>query len=167
MDPLASAEELASYLQNDLDRATADLLLAGASAMIRDECGWPISLQEGATLVADSTGSRLLLLPTLNLLTVAEVRVDGVALDTDQYTWSATGAVYRGAGWPAKFRSVEVDCDHGYDPSPDSVKLVALEVASRGYANPERVASRGVGGVSVSFNLDPVDLARLDPFRLR
>lgn len=164
--PIVSAEDLASYLQrSDLDRSTADLAVAGASGTVRDYCGWAITLAE-ETLTVDGSGGRILLLPTLQLTAVPEVRVDGVVLAVGEFTWSVSGRLYRDVGWPRRYRAVEVDCTHGHDPAPDAVRVVALEVAARAYSNPERLSTKGVGNTSAGYDFRPVDMARLDPYRL-
>lgn len=165
MDPLVTPEELASYLQHDLDRATAELAIAGASGAVRGHCRWDLALAE-QTFVVDGTGSRLLLLPTLHLVSVEEVRVDGQALEADEYTWSENGALERAARWPRKLRGIEVDCNHGHDPIPDLPRMVTLELAARQYDNPQRLSSKTVGGVSQGWELSELEMARLDPYVL-
>jgi hypothetical protein len=165
MDPLVTAEDLASYLQRDLDRSTADLAVAGASGAVRGWCLWDLSAAE-VTFTVDGSGSRVLALPTLHLESVEEVRVDGEVIDPSGYTWSAGGLLERAAGWPRRFRAVDVDCHHGYDPIPDLLRLVSLERAARQYDNPQRLASKSVGGVSQSYELTELEMAQLGPYRL-
>jgi len=165
---LATVAHLANHLQRDeadLDEASAQLALDGASGLVRDWCGWGIAHAE-ETFVVDGTGSRVLLLPTLRLVSVEEVRVDGTVLDPTTYTWSASGQLERAAGWPRRFRAIEVDCTHGYDPVPDALRLVVLELAARSYKNPERLAAKSVGGVSYTYDLSELEMAQLGPYRL-
>lgn len=164
--PLVTAEELASYLQHDLDRATAELAIGGASDTVRGYCGWDIAYEAGVTLTVDGNGARVLTLPTMLLLAVAEVRVDGTALDPGEYRWTPAGLLWRAAGWPLAFQIVEVDCDHGYQPVPDAAKVVTLALAARSYVNPERASARGVGAVSTSYDFREVSLSPLDQYRL-
>jgi hypothetical protein len=163
--PLATEAELEAHLRRTLDPASAALALAGGSGAVRDYCRWGISRAD-ETLVVDGTGGGYLLLPTLHLVSVAEVRVDGTVLTAGDYTWSASGQLYRPAGWPRILRGVEVDCVHGYEPVPDTPRLVALEHAARIYDNPQRVASKSVGGVSESYDLSELEMGQLDAYRL-
>lgn len=165
MDPLVTSEDLAAYLQRDLDRSSAELAVAGASGAVRGYCRWDLAHTE-ETFVVDGSGGRLLTLPTLRLVSVEEIRVDGAPLDAGTYTWSAGGQLHRDAGWPRRFRAVEVDCHHGYAPIPDEVCFVALDCAAHVYANPEHISTSAVGAVSLSYDFRPVDMARLDPYRL-
>jgi hypothetical protein len=174
MDPLVTVEELASYLQSGtVDRATAELVVAGASGMVRAYCGWIISREE-TTFTLDGSGHTLLALPTLNLVEVTEVRIDGIVIDAYdpeaasewQYRWSAAGVLDRPVGWPRRFRCVEADVVHGYDPVPDLVKLVTLARAGCDYDNPERLTVRAVGAISRSYDLSGLETAQLDMFRL-
>jgi hypothetical protein len=165
VDPLVAAEDLAAYLQRDLDRSSAELAVAGASGIVRGFCRWDIAYT-AQTFVVDAPGGRLLMLPTLNLATVEEVRLYGDPLDPDEYTWSAHGMIRRPAGWPRGLRCVEVDCHHGYEPIPDAVRLIALEHSARHYDNPQRLASKSVGGVSQTYDLTELERAQLGPYAL-
>jgi hypothetical protein len=178
VDPLATAEDLASYLQHDLDTATADLALAAASALVRRNVDWPIS-RVTETLTRLGNGSCVLTLPTLVLVEVTAIRlaggtltpatVDAVgALDARDYVWTSQGQVVRLAGWP-RLAPVEVDCTHGYDPVPDDVRLVVMAVAGRLISNPERLRSETVGALSRAFDFRaPTELEAglLDGYRL-
>lgn len=168
MAPLVTDEQLASYLQRDLDRATADLAVAGASGLVRDYCRWDIYPQADVTFTVDGSGTSVLLLPTLKLVAVEEVRVLGEVIDPDDYEWSESGLLVRAAGWPARLRAVDVDCTHGYDPVPDTVALVTCAVAARYYANPERLRAKAVGGVSRTYGdgLADLEMALLAAYRL-
>lgn len=163
MNPLVSAEEFAGYLQRDLDRYTADLALAGASGVVRLYCGWRID-RATETFVLDGDASRILTLPTLKLNAVNSVTVEGDELDPDDYQWSESGMLYRAGGWPAGFRNIEVDADHGYSPTPDEVRVVVCAIASRHYNNPDGLRSKTVGAISRTFVLETMrgDLSKLE-----
>jgi hypothetical protein len=164
MQLLVAAEEFAGYLQRDLDRYTAETALAAASGLVRHYCRWPISA-ESTTFVQDGNGAQLLSLPTLRLNAVTAVRVGGVLLDPGQYEWSRGGQLYRnGAYWPARFRSVEADVEHGYAEVPDEVRAVVLALTTRYYVNPDGLRSKSVGAVSRTFGDAAAagDLTRLE-----
>jgi hypothetical protein len=170
MDPLASPQDLATYLRQDVDTAAAEMFLAGASATIRNYCRWDVTFASGATVTLDTDGGRLIAVPCLNVTAINSVTLDGVALtpDTD-YTWSAMGALQRRHhpctapepdhldwfhhyGWPPGFRRVVVNYDGGFDPLPPELILVCCSIASRsmvpvGITQQEEL----VGGIRVNF----------------
>lgn len=151
MEPLASAGELENHLQRPVDGDVADQALQLASGAVRAFCKWDLS-QVAETLYADGNGSVVCTLPTLELVDVLEVRLDGVVVELDPTTlsWSRKGQLYRPTGWPA-FSSVEVDCLHGYDPIPDVLKLVTLDLAARSMTNPDGWKTATTGRVSRTF----------------
>lgn len=183
MEPLVSAEEFAGHLQRDLDRFSAEQALAGASGFARDYCRWGI-LEEETTWTLDGTGTSLLSLPTLYLTDVAEVRIDGTVIAapaagaapaSDQYTWSEKGLLARAAGWPKRYRCIEVDVVHGYPLAqvPEAIKAVVMVIAARSMVNPEGLRSKTVGAVSKSYifetmrgDLTELQIAQLGRYRL-
>lgn len=154
MDPLATQSELETHLQRDVEEAGAELALALASGAVRAFCGWDLA-RETATLQADGDGSPILSLPTLHLVDVTAVTVDDVEvdlnlLDRDRIVWSKKGQLYRASGWP-RFCVVSADVVHGYDPVPDLVKLVTLDLAARRLSNPEALVSATVSSVTKTW----------------
>lgn len=168
MAALATPLELASHLQRDLDLATANLALAGASGAIRAHCGWGI-LRESTTFVVDGDGSTILTLPTLHLVSVDAIRIGGLAVDPAgvQPVAHPRGQLIWANTWPA-LAHIEVDAVHGYLDVPDVVKLVTLTMAARIYNNPDNVKSASVGTVSRTYDpkLTALDVRLLDPYRL-
>lgn len=157
MPALATSGELENHLQRDLsapeDQVRADMALELASGAVRAFCGWALA-RETATFQVDGENGRVLTLPTLELIDVTAIRIgdEEQALDLpvtnyDRITWWRKGQLYRHAGWPA-FTVIEVDVLHGYDPVPDLVKLVTLDIAARQLSNPEGLISATVGQVS-------------------
>lgn len=166
--PLASAAELNTHLQMTVPDATAELALAGASGMVRSYCGWDL-LREDRTFTVVGNGSTLLTLPTLELIAVAEVRIDGLAIDPagPQPVRLLHGQVYWLNAWPAA-TPIEVDVTHGYDDIPDVVRLVTLTIAARIVNNPDNYKSANTGTVSRSYDpgLAALDQRLLAPYRL-
>lgn len=152
MDPLATIGELEAHLQRTVDAASANLALALASGAVRAYCGWDLAAEE-TTLLAYGDDTPILTLPTLHLLDVTAIRIDGAEVDlsipvTDgRPSWSRKGQIFRAAGWP-RFAEVEVDLVHGYDVIPDLIKLVTLDVAAVSIVNPENLVSAVTGHVS-------------------
>jgi hypothetical protein len=179
MDPLATDGELQTHLQRVIDPVGAELALTLASGAVRAYCGWNLA-QETATLTGYGDGGQILTLPTLMLTTVTEVRIDGEVQDltlpvTDRGRVLPTqkGQLFLAAGWPA-FCEVQADVVHGYDPVPDLVKLVVLDMAARRLVNPDLLVSATVGQVSKTYatgRSDPTAMTSLherllDRFRL-
>lgn len=164
-ESLVVDEDFAAYLQRDLDRATAELALAGASGVVRAFCRWSISAEE-TTFTVDGTGSTILRLPTMKLNGVDAVAIDGTALDPGEYRWSAGGLIERAAGWPRRFRVADVTCSHGYalDDMPDAIRIVVLALAARYYGNPDGLRSKTVGDISRTFLLESMrgDMTELE-----
>jgi hypothetical protein len=173
-DAFASPAELATFLRTAsqveadagsgdvLDTGTALLALSSASGAIRSVCGWSISQE---TVTEMFTLGQTVFLPTLNLTAVSvPSAVDGVA-------WSRNGTVRLSNLYPFAASAV-VTYTHGYDPVPDAVKAVCLELAARHYINPEQMMSVTRGSVTdvFSYRSDPgtslKDDPRLQPFML-
>lgn len=175
MDPLATLAELETSTQRTVEEAAGLLALQSASGLVRDYVGWPISLTT-ETLTVDGSGTTLQSLPTMKLVSVAAVRVCGVLLSwsetgwtaTGEYTWSERGQLYRSAGWPRAFRSVEVDCVHGYATIPDAIRAVVLGLAGATVFSPagSSLESKTVGGVSHTYRQASGELTALQTFQL-
>lgn len=181
MDPLVTAADLGSYLQRPVDDGPAQLACAAASGAVRAYCRWDITYTDADTLHAVGTDAPVLGLPTLRLVDVTAVRVDGTAVDLTTIKWTRRGQLYyptsiqrdlpfmRPYGaqqvW-SRWSLIEVDCAHGYDPIPDEIKLVALSIAARHYTNPEGLQTAAVGSVSRTYSISPLDASLLDAYRL-
>ena len=167
LSPLITAEELAGYLQRDLDRFSAELAIRGASGVVRTFCGWNLS-QVVETLTVDANGSVSVNLPTLQLNDVTEVRVDGQVLDPSQYGWGANGVLVARYRWPDGLRRIAADVDHGYDPIPDELRIVASTIAGRLYSNPEGLTQKSSGDNSRSFGavLSDLEMRLITAYRL-
>lgn len=179
MDPLVTVAELETYLQHDVDSEVGALAVASASGIVRDYCRWQIAPIVTSTFTLDGNGTRVLSLPTMRLTAVSAVRLFGMPL-TERiewadggFTWSHRGQLYRYEGWPEELRNIEVDCVHGYQFTPDTVRAVALVLAARVIVNPEGLRSKTVGDISRSFifetmrgDLSELQLVQLGGYRL-
>lgn len=152
MLPLATVGELETHLQRPMDPDVALQALQLASGAVRAFCKWDVSRTPADTLQAEGNATMVLTLPTLHLNAVSAVRVNGVSIDitSPALSWSRRGQLYRPFGW-AKFAQIDVDCDHGYDPVPDLVKMCVLDMAARQGSNPQGLASATVGSVSQTY----------------
>lgn len=170
MDALATVEEL-RYLTGAAwpDELAAQQALHAASGQVRTYCGWPISYEEEVGATLDSNGSRIIALPCLRLTAVHEVLVHGEVV-TD-YEWSASGVLYRAAGWPRGLRAVWVNYSGGYEQPPPELLAVVCGLTGR-LSTPAGVASWSVGAQTVTFSQDggpglsSVERAVLDRYRI-
>lgn len=150
MTPLVTVDELATYLQRDLDRSSADLAVQGASGIVRGYCGWNIA-RTVETLTVDANGGGSVNLPTLKLNDITEIRLDGAVLDVADYGWGTNGVLVAHCRWPVGLRRIAADVDHGYDPVPDEIRIVCCAIAGRIYSNPENLLQRTAGQSSQMF----------------
>jgi hypothetical protein len=133
----ATPADLASYLKQDVDTSTATLLLQIASELFAQAAHTRF---EATTVTYQTQGSdgNVLVLPFQPIISVAAVRIAGVAV-TDytrigQIMYRAT----RWGGWPAfPPQLVEVDLTHGYVSPGDDVKGAVLETAATAYMSPD------------------------------
>jgi hypothetical protein len=159
MPALANRGELEAHLNRTFDpedEVRADMALDLASGAVRAYCGWELA-REAVTFQVDGEGGNVLTLPTLELIDVLEIRIAddvqtlGLPLtDYGRITWWRKGQLYRHAGWPTH-TVIEVDVIHGYDPVPDLIKLVTLDMAARTLSNPEGLVSATTGQVSKTW----------------
>lgn len=143
----ATASDLASYLQRDFsaaETATAEMLLDLASAAIRDYTGQYISAVDDDIVTLDPPCGSSLFLPELPVTAVTSVVVAGTTLTlgspsniSGYYWYGDTGIIrfvgrYAGYGylWGWAPQSVVVTYSHGYDATPDGVRLVTIEAAA-------------------------------------
>ena len=92
-----------------------DIMVDIAAAQVRAEAGWHIAPVVTETLRINTWGGYDLRIPSLRIVSISEIRVDGVAYDASD--WSAIPyGIYRYAGWPTGV--VEVDLVHGFDDTP-------------------------------------------------
>ncbi len=176
MDPLLSSGEFVSITGRE---GIDYLVLAAASGIVRAYCGWEITSVVDQTVVLDSNGSQLLMVPSLQLTDVSAVVVKGVdwyglpLLQPASWTWSTAGMVqctwprWGGFGMygthgfdgrpatanavPPGLGRVAVTYSGGYQDVPPELQAVTCSVAERITA-PSEVAQRleNVGGIQTS-----------------
>jgi hypothetical protein len=150
MDPLATVSELEIYLGRTLDdQVQAEAALTLASGAVRAYCGWDLSFQ-AETMHFEGAKNSLITLPTLELLNIIETRADGIILDPAEYpiNYSRKGQVWGCWGYRTQY---EFDVEHGYDPVPDVLKLVTMDLTQRQLSNPEGLQSATVGQVTKTW----------------
>lgn len=132
----ATASELASYLQKDLDTSSATLVLTIASGRFAYEADTAFS----ATTVTWSTQGgpgTCLELPFKPVTAVSAVRLNGATITG----WTLRlNTLYRLVGFGTWFafppEQVDVDLTYGYTTVPDAVKGAVLETAGQAYDIP-------------------------------
>ena len=146
MASLATVGELETYLGRTLaDQAQAQMALDLASGAVRAYCGWDLSRQT-QTMYVEGAKSSLVTLPTLELIDILDIGEPGSATPVDfEYTFSRKGQVW--GCWVYRTQ-YEFQVEHGYDPIPDVLKLVCMDLTSKQLANPEGLTSATVGQVT-------------------
>jgi hypothetical protein len=133
----ATASELASYLQQDVDTSTATLTLQVVSELFAKRAHTRFE-STATTYKAAGVNAFEIVLPFQPLIAVQAVRIRSVAV-TD-YTVIGP-SVYRrlgfGSWWTFPPDLVEIDYTHGYTTVPDDVKGAVLESAAGAYMNPD------------------------------
>ena len=174
MAALATAGELETHLGRSVDPDQAELMLALGSGAVRGYCGWELA-RETTTFHFEGDGRSLVTLPTLELISVNQVRADGLVIDIE--TWpirSSRKGQLRGGCWHLGVQ-YEVDAVHGYDPIPDLIKLCVLDMGARQVNNPMGLVSATTGQVTRTWasgsandptSLSALHLRLLDRYRL-
>jgi hypothetical protein len=152
----ATASELASYLEQDVDTSTATLALQVASALFSTRADTMFAATT-VTYQAPATGYRWVQLPFRPITAISAVRVitsTGVTTTLTDYT-RIKRTLYRvgGFGTPGAFPPdlLEVDLTHGLVPCPDDVKGAVLETAGAAYSSPDvTVKSESIDDYTVS-----------------
>lgn len=92
-------------------------------AAVRAWCGWHIAPSKTETVKVEGDGGRVLLLPSLHVTDVTEVRDEDAGAVTS-YKWRENGVM---RGWWRCENLYAVDITHGYDEMPaELVEVIAL-----------------------------------------
>lgn len=147
MAQYATASDLASFLQQDVDTSTANLLLTLASAEF-DNAADTTFTATSVTHTEVGIGSRLIVPPFKPVISIDAVRIAGVAFTDYAVIKSRIGywKIYRasGFGWWINFstwtgfppQAVEIDLTYGYTAPNDLVKAAVLDTAAQAYMQP-------------------------------
>lgn len=154
--PLLTADDL---LDLELQGTYAETDVAVACALVRGACGWHIGPSVDVDLTLDVEGGTVLLLPSLHVTAVSEVR-DREGNLLEGWEWSDAGILRRPGGWPVGLRAVTVSLSHGLESIPlDLASVVAGIAATRadGRAVPVGLKSRAIGGITYTYADAPKD----------
>jgi hypothetical protein len=148
----ATPEELASYLQQDLDTATATLALTAASAQFSLAADTRFA-STAVTYTRLGTFYTSIVLPFRPVIAVQAVRINSATVTG--YTL-IRNVLYRSAGFGTCFATppdaVQVDLTHGYTAVPDDVKAAVLDMAAQAYAVPvAAVTSESIDDYAVRY----------------
>lgn len=162
-DLLATPSDLASLLQQDLDTATATLLLEAATAVVQAVTGQRLVQVSNEIVVLDldeHDSSPYLDLPQRPVTAVTTVLVGGVAV-TDYSTQLRRNRLWRAYGWRSSLTYyatqpslVTVTYSHGYAPTDQRLQLArgaALSLAASVYANPGGVTREQIDDYAVAY----------------
>lgn len=151
-DQLVTPSELASFLQQDVDTATATLLIEMSTGKIQAACGQRL-IEATSTLVLDVDRCQWgpwLDLPQRPIRSIGSVTIDGTVY-TDWLLRSQR--LYRLGGWnlnaSAPAQVVVASVLHGYPTGVQGLQLardMCLALAAAGYGNP--------GGSATSEQID-------------
>lgn len=106
--------------------------LDAVAETITDYCHWHIAPEKvELDYVAAVGGNGIILLPSLHVTSVDELRLNGSVVDPALYDVHEEGWIeFTGFLKPPRRLSVRVDFTHGYETTPSSVAEVGFELAA-------------------------------------
>lgn len=168
-DQLATPEDLASFLQQDLDLATATLLIEAATAVVQAASGQRIVEVVDDEVVIDLDefdGGPWLPLPELPATAVGAVLV-GASAVTDFSAQLSRGRLYRADGWRSTLlassspSTVTVTYTHGFPAGDQRLQLArsaVLGLAGAMYVNPSGASREQIDDYAVAYDAAAVRL---------
>lgn len=152
-----------------------DWFLDAVAETITDHCQWNIAPPLAITdYVARVGGKGIVLLPSLHLVSVEALRLNGNVVDPTMYNVHVEGWVeFKGFLKPPRNCTVSVDFTSGYDETPKTVAEVGFELAATVLEKASGVVTDLTRGpTQMTFKefgivLSPGQEERLQPFRLR
>lgn len=160
IDTFASTAQMAERSNGAIpaDRPFLDSALKAATKRIRNFCGWHIATEQQDTLVLDGQAAAVIYLPTLRVVSIDEVTIDGteVVFESDSLQWSQEGKLWR-PSWSVNYRGVQLKYTHGFAEVPDDLVDMTLLIASRDLGSPlgvvrEQTLSSSVTWSQTGFN---------------
>lgn len=162
-DMLITLEELASYLQEDVDTATATLAIEIATGLVQAAtCQRLLQVvNDQAVIYLDQYDTNHYLeLPGVPVTAVGAVTV-GTTPVTDWTADLSRGRLYRLWGWRARYvypvwapTTVTVTYTHGYAPGSADLELaraVTLVAAAAAYSNPGAAVREQIDDYAVQY----------------
>lgn len=122
-------------------------MTAGLDA-VRAWCGWHIAPSQTETVEVEVDGGRVVLLPSLKVTAVSEVRnEDGDVVDPTSYKWRSNGVV---RGYWCRDDLYAFDITHGYADMPSELQAIIDQLDADG-VGARQATSEGAGPFSRSF----------------
>lgn len=162
-DMLITLEELASYLQEDVDTATATLAIEIATGLVQAATSQRLVqvVDDQAVIYLDQFDTNHYLeLPEAPVTAVTAVAV-GATPVTDWTADLSRGRLYRLWGWRARYvypvwapTTVTVTYTHGYPPGDRNLELaraVTLVAAAAAYSNPGAAVREQIDDYAVQY----------------
>lgn len=163
-DQLASPTDLASFLQQDLDASTANLLINCATAVVQEAAGQRIVQVVNDPLTIMGTTDSWLAIPQIPVTAVASVTLDGTTLtasaagvDADAYRRHGN-RLWRTNGWQTYIgepSTVVVTCTHGYQTGDYRLQLATghvLALCAPFYDNPSGASSVKIDDYAATYS---------------
>lgn len=158
-DQLAAPEDLAALLQQDVDTATATLLIEAATAVVQAVCGQRILRVVDDEIQLDGHTDSTLVLPERPVVAVSAVSLAGTALTAGTASGTyrlSTAGLWRDTGWAGDSPPalVAVTYTHGWADGAQELQLArsaTLSLAKGSYANPSGVYSEKIDDYSVAY----------------
>lgn len=156
---LFTLEQLASYVQSDVDTATATLVRTMAEGTVTNYTGQFIEAATYTHTLAVAS-NRTIRIPQRPVTDVTSVTVDGTTLTVDdEWTWDGIGDTVVLSITPTDAWVATVVYDAGYATIPDDVMAVALAVAGRLYNHTPGVISESIDDYRAQYaSSDPAGL---------
>ena len=162
-DPFISTQDLSDYLGRDVTSDDGAIMAVDAACDIVRDIAEQDFNQTTYTTSLDGNNLDCLLLAQRPVTAVSSVSVDGTAIDSDDYVFTAGGKLLRNKCdvWRKGRQNVAVTYTAGYatDDVPRSIRMVALQIAAR-YVIQGVAESEVVGDVQLSYGMNAADLTQ-------
>jgi hypothetical protein len=150
---LLSAEEFAEGTNGSYSSADPRVqpLLDGATTAIRRYCRWHVAPVVDETIVMDYDGSATIILPTLRLISVAGLKINGEELF--DFEVSHNGEILLARPYLPRLSGVEISLRHGFDSAAVAdVKQIIQQVVANAISSPLGATQEQAGQVSIHWS---------------
>lgn len=164
MVAFADVEALNAYSGEQWDAVRASQALQAATATIQAAADQLLVPVADEVIELDPNRDGTVYLPEMPVTAVSSVELlvpDPVTaaltwtvLDPSGYGWNRRGRLYltrRPRFWPSQQGSVRVTYSHGYEPIPDPLTFLCLDLALRLLENPTKLLSQNIGGIGAGY----------------
>lgn len=140
--------------------------LAAATRTIRNACGWHIALVESIRFRRVRPFAEQVWLPAMEIASVVSATIDGVDMVVADVEFDPD------MGWTNLCgRNVDVTFTAGFNPVPEDLVTLTLELAAGALGSPLGISREQAGTVSVTYtrssgSLQPADHDRLAAYKL-